>query len=532
MQALRREGRYRVFFDIERSAGRFPLAVNHTPVVPAPAADSAAAGESAPALVPAEPVLPQSVLAHTAAAPLAAATAGVRGSSVVSLSSGPRPVTVWCNNDYLNMGQHPEVAGAMVDTILKSGAGAGGTRNISGTTPHHTRLERELASVHNKEAALVFSSGFVANDASISTLGKLLPNCHLYSDSLNHASLIDGVRHAGCKKYVFRHNDVAHLEALMSQHDPAAPKMVIFESVYSMDGDIAPIEKICDVADKFNALTYIDEVHAVGLYGSKGGGVIQHRGIDDRISIVSGTLAKAYGVYGGYIAANSLLIDTIRSFAPGFIFTSSLPPCVAAAAQASVNYLSRSGAERARHQERASLLKRRLAEARFPVILSESHIVPLMVGDAALCKAASDMLMSEHDIYVQPINYPTVPRGTERLRFTPSPLHSDAMIESLVHALQAVWTKLGISRTHALATPIADYSRAGLESLIGALSEVKPAATTTAAPAATTTVVAPAPIATPTVTVSAPAPAVVVAALKPQPIYVKAQQLQSFAHTA
>lgn len=365
------------------------------------------------------------------------------------------------------------VVESMVDVIRKSGTGAGGTRNISGTTPHHSRLERVLAHVHNKEAALVFGSGFVANDASISTLCKLLPNCHIYSDSLNHASLIDGVRHSGCKKYVFRHNDYKHLDELMSSHDPTAPKLIVFESVYSMDGDIAPIEEICDVADKHKALTYIDEVHAVGLYGDKGGGVIQHRGLEDRITIVSGTLAKAYGVYGGYIAASSIIVDTIRSFAPGFIFTSSLPPSVAAAAATSVSYLSESQVERAQHQERAAVVKRRLVEAGLPVLLSESHIVPLMIGDASLCKAATDLLLTEHDIYVQPINYPTVPRGTERLRLTPSPLHNDDMVDELVNALQSVWHKLGIPRTHPLATNVEGLSIEEVVTMIEDMSEVE-----------------------------------------------------------
>lgn len=403
MVKLRKEGRYRVFFDIERQAGSFPRAINHTPV---------------------------------------------------KSSEGPKNVTVWCNNDYLNMGQNPVVTGAMHDTINKSGAGAGGTRNISGTTPHHTRLERELADIHNKEAALVFSSGYVANDTSIATIAKLLPNCHIYSDSLNHASLIEGIRHSGCKRFVFRHNDYQHLDELMSSHDPSAPKLIVFESVYSMDGDIAPISEICDVADKHNALTFIDEVHACGLYGDKGGGVIQQRGLEHRIDLVSGTLAKAFGVYGGYLAGSSMIIDTVRSCAPGFIFTSSIPPCVAAAGAASVNYLKQSKVERCTQQQRAATVKRKLLEAKLPVIVSESHIVPLMVGDAALCKAATDMLMEEHNIYVQPINYPTVPRGTERLRLTPSPLHTEEMIDELVNALQAVWKKLGISRTHHLSLPV------------------------------------------------------------------------------
>jgi 5-aminolevulinate synthase len=417
MEKLRSEGRYRVFFDIERSAGSFPAALNHTPPTVAGAGASSTASDAV---------------------------------------SEPLPVTVWCNNDYLGMGQHPVVTEAMHETIRRSGAGAGGTRNISGTTPHHTLLERSLADAHNKEAALVFSSGYVANDTSIATLGKLIPNLHIYSDALNHASLIEGVRHSGAKKFVFRHNDYVHLDQLMRAHDPAAPKLIVFESVYSMDGDIAPIEQICDVAQQHGALTFIDEVHAVGLYGDKGGGVAQQRGLEHRIDIISGTLAKAYGVYGGYLAGSAALVDTVRSFAPGFIFTSSIPPAVAAAAAASVNYLKSSSAERYSQQARAAALKRKLCAANLPVIVSESHIVPLMVGDAALCKAATDMLMAEHRIYAQPINYPTVPRGTERLRLTPSPLHDDTMTDRLVAALLDVWRRLGIPHAHPLAVRPAD----------------------------------------------------------------------------
>jgi len=397
MEQLKAEGRYRVFFDIERQAGNFPKAFNHS------------------AVRQAERNLPEEV-------------------------------TVWCNNDYLAMGQHPVVVQSMYDALVKSGVGAGGTRNISGTSHHHTRLERELAHAHDKESALVFTSGYVANDATISTLGKMLPNCHIFSDSLNHASLIEGIRHSGCNKHVFRHNDFRHLDKLMSSVDPEAPKLVVFESVYSMDGDIAPIGHICDVADKHGALTYIDEVHAVGLYGDKGGGVAQRDGLVDRLSLISGTLAKAYGVFGGYVAGSTLLMDTIRSFAPGFIFTSSLPPSVAAAAAASVNYLANSQVERQRHQERAARLKRLFTESNLPVMLSPSHIVPLMIGDPRLCKAASDLLLHKHKIYVQPINYPTVPRGTERLRFTPSPSHSDAMMDELVQALNSVFEELNIPR--------------------------------------------------------------------------------------
>lgn len=392
---LKQEGRYRVFFDIERQRGNFPKAFNHSAV------------RQAERQIPDE-------------------------------------VTVWCNNDYLGMGQHPVVVEAMLNAIVKSGAGAGGTRNISGTTKYHTDLERTLARAHDKEASLVFTSGYVANDATLATLGKLLPNVHMFSDALNHASLIEGIRHSGAKKSVFRHNDVAHLRELLAKADPKAPKLIVFESVYSMDGDIAPIKEICDLADEFNALTYIDEVHAVGLYGDKGGGVAQRDNQLHRITFISGTLAKAYGVFGGYVAGSASMMDAIRSFAPGFIFTSSLPPSVAAAAEASVRYLSESQAERESHQERAAYLKAKLVEHGFPVLLSPSHIVPLMIGDAKLCKAASDMLLNKHKIYVQPINFPTVPRGTERLRFTPSPLHNDDMMQYLVNALIDVWTTLGI----------------------------------------------------------------------------------------
>lgn len=397
MAALKDEGRYRVFFDIERQRGAFPKAFNHS---------------------------------------------NVRRSE----SRLPDEVTVWCNNDYLGMGQHPKVVDAMTGAIQRSGAGAGGTRNISGTTKYHTQLEATLARVHEKEAALVFTSGYVANDATLATLGKLLPGCHIFSDALNHASLIEGIRHSGCQRSVFRHNDVGHLRALLAAADPTVPKLIVFESVYSMDGDIAPIRAICDLADQYAALTYIDEVHAVGLYGDKGGGVAQRDGQSHRISIISGTLAKAYGVFGGYIAGSASVIDTIRSFAPGFIFTSSLPPSVAAAAEAAVEHLGQSQVERQQHQERAAYLKAALVAADLPVMLSESHIVPLMIGDAALCKKASDIMLQKHKIYVQPINYPTVPRGTERMRFTPSPLHSDAEMAHLVSSLSDVWQTLNLPR--------------------------------------------------------------------------------------
>jgi len=356
----------------------------------------------------------------------------------------PEEVTVWCNNDYLGMGQHPVVTTAMINAIERSGAGAGGTRNISGTTPYHKELEYELAELHQKESALVFTSGYVANDASLSTLATLLPGLQIFSDSLNHASLIEGIRRSRASKFVFRHNDVDHLDELLSKAPKDAPKLVVFESVYSMDGDIAPIKEICDVSEKHQALTYIDEVHAVGLYGNRGGGVAQQRGLEDRISFISGTLAKAFGVFGGYVAGTRLLMDGIRSFAPGFIFTSSFPPSVAAGAAASVRYLKDSSAERLQHQDRSRRLKNLLQKAGLPVMMSESHIVPLMVGDARLCKLASDTLLQKHKIYVQPINYPTVPRGTERLRFTPGPLHDDEMMDHLVSSLLDVWKELKI----------------------------------------------------------------------------------------
>jgi len=345
------------------------------------------------------------------------------------------------------MGQHPKVLKAMHSAIDAAGAGAGGTRNISGTTPYHTKLESELADLHNKESSLIFTSGYVANDASISTLAKMLPGCEIFSDALNHASLIEGVRHAGVPKHIFRHNDLGHLEELLSKADPACPKLIIFESVYSMDGDIAPIEEICDLADKYDALTFIDEVHAVGMYGHKGGGVCQQRGIEDRVTIISGTLAKAYGVFGGYIAGSSMVIDAIRSFAPGFIFTSSFPPGVAAAATASVQHLKISQIERQQHQLRAKQLKTKLAAAGLPYIDAESHIVPVMVCDAGKCKRASDLLLKNYGIYVQPINFPTVPRGTERLRFTPGPSHTPEMLDHLVASLRSVFDTLDVKAT-------------------------------------------------------------------------------------
>lgn len=356
--------------------------------------------------------------------------------------NGPKPITVWCSNDYLAMGQHPKVIAAMEEALHDVGAGSGGTRNIGGNTHFHIELEKELADLHGKEGALLFTSGYVSNDATLSTLAKLLPGCVIFSDELNHASMIAGIRNSGCEKRVFRHNDLEHLEQLLAETDPALPKLIAFESVYSMDGDIAPIHAICDLADKYNALTYIDEVHAVGMYGERGGGITDRDEAAHRITIIEGTLGKAFGVMGGYIAADSKIIDCIRSYAPGFIFTTSLSPVLVAGVLASVRHLKESSVERDGQQAAAATLKRMFAEAGLPVMQSTTHIVPLMVGDPVKTKRISDILLAEYGVYVQPINYPTVPRGTERLRFTPGPAHTEEMMRELTEALVEIWDRL------------------------------------------------------------------------------------------
>ena len=389
---LHDEGRYRVFIDIERRKGQFPRATWTRP------------------------------------------------------DGSETEITVWCGNDYLGMGQHPVVLDAMHEALDATGAGSGGTRNISGTTVYHRRLEAELADLHGKEAALVFTSAYIANDATLSTLPKLFPGLIIVSDELNHASMIEGIRHGRCEKHVFRHNDVAHLREVLERLDPAAPKVIAFESVYSMDGDFGPIEAICDLADEFGALTYIDEVHAVGLYGPRGGGVTERDGLAHRIDIINGTLGKAYGVMGGYIAASAKMADAIRSYAPGFIFTTSLPPVVAAGAAASIRHLKGDQLLRDRHQAQARILKARLKGIGLPLIDHGSHIVPVPVGDPVKCKRISDRLLADDGIYVQPINFPTVPRGTERLRFTPSPVHGPGDMDRLVGALDALWSQCALSR--------------------------------------------------------------------------------------
>jgi len=394
LQKLHDEGRYRTFIDIERQKGHFPHAVWTRP------------------------------------------------------DGTQQPITVWCGNDYLGMGQHPAVLSAMHEALDATGAGSGGTRNISGTTVYHKRLEAELADLHGKEAALVFSSAYIANDATLSTLRTIFPGLIIYSDALNHASMIEGVRRGGGEKRIFRHNDLAHLRALLAADDPAAPKLIAFESIYSMDGDVAPIAAICDLAAEFGALTYIDEVHAVGMYGPRGAGVAERDGQMHRIDIVNATLAKAYGVFGGYIAASAKMVDAIRSYAPGFIFTTSLPPAVAAGAAASVRLLKTAEGQalRDRQQSMARILKTRLKAMGLPIIDEGTHIVPVHVGNPIHCKMLSDMLLEQFGIYVQPINFPTVPRGTERLRFTPSPVHDPKEIDRLVKAMDSLWRQCALNR--------------------------------------------------------------------------------------